>query len=241
MGINIWLPILVNLLILGIMVAGVFVGKKYGVKVELLKAGILCSCAVGIYFLSAVITNALLTIPFFANAVITEVISVASIKALVIDILFLTVYGITSLIFSIVVKKIRKNDVGANIIKEIKKNNLTKAEAKKLKKDNKEIKKRQKLIRKTQNKSVRKEERKKRKQERKNSSKQLSKVSKVFGAIIGVVCATIIGFIVTMPLKPIFGDIAKSDAVISEITKGYEYTPYGELNNLTGVVDFIIK
>ena len=65
---NIWLPIITNLIMLGILVAGIFVGKKNGWKVELSKLIIMLGVGVGLYFLAPVITNALLSIETLVQA-----------------------------------------------------------------------------------------------------------------------------------------------------------------------------
>ena len=227
MGINIWLPIVVNLLILGIMVAGVFIGKKYGFKVEAIKTSILCALGVGIYFLSNVLTPLALNISFLAQAVIAGIISVASIKCLIIDILFMLVYTIISVIIRCVVNKKSKN-VSTSITKKnkaklVKPKGPTKEETRKLRKQQKEFIKAQK------------------KQDRLLRKSALSTKSKVFGALLGLFCAIIVGFVVTLPLKPIFNDIANSSDIVAEMGKGYEYTPYGQLDKLTDIVERISK
>ena len=227
MGINIWLPIVVNLLILGIMVAGVLVGRKYGFKVEAIKTIILCGLGVGIYFLSPIIVGALLHIEFLAQAVISGVISIASIKLLVIYLLFMIVYGIVSLIIRLIVNKKLNKGLKVNRAKEVKARGINRAETAKLRKEQRRFRK----IAKKNNKKLLKENRK----------HSISKRSKVFGAIVGFICAVIVGFVVTLPLKSIFIDIAHSDSAISDITYGYEYTPYGQLDKVTDIVERIVK
>lgn len=101
---NIWLPIITNLIMLGILVAGIFVGKKNGWKVELSKLIIMLGVGVGLYFLAPVITNALLSIETLDQAQIPYL--VPAINSLIIFVLFMIVYMIVSLIASAIHKKV---------------------------------------------------------------------------------------------------------------------------------------
>ena len=101
---NIWLPIITNLIMLGILVAGIFVGKKNGWKVELSKLIIMLGVGVGLYFLAPVITNALLSIETLGQAQIPYL--VPAINSLIIFVLFMIVYMIVSLIASAIHKKV---------------------------------------------------------------------------------------------------------------------------------------
>lgn len=230
MGINIWLPIVVNVLIAMIMVAGIFIGRKNGVKYELLKLLVVCALCVGTYFLSPILTNLVIKIKFIGDAIAAGVITAAIVKSLVILVSFLLVYLIATLIFKCVRKAIHKKEFAGvkaagvkNSARPAKVKGLTKADTRKLKKQNKELKKAQ------------------RKHDKELRRIKVSKASMVFGAIIGLICAIIVGFIVTLPLKPVFAKSAEAGSEISQIEKGYEYTPYGQLDKLTGVVDFILK
>ena len=91
---NIWLPIITNLIMLGILIAGIFVGKKNGWKVELSKLIIMLGVGVGLYFLAPVITK--LQIPYLVPAI----------NSLIIFVLFMVVYMIVSLIASAIHKKV---------------------------------------------------------------------------------------------------------------------------------------
>lgn len=99
---NIWLPIITNLIMLGILVAGIFVGKKNGWKVELSKLIIMLGVGVGLYFLAPVITNALLSIETLVQAQL----QIPAINSLIIFVLFMIVYMIVSLIASAIHKKV---------------------------------------------------------------------------------------------------------------------------------------
>ena len=68
--------------------------------------------------------------------------------------------------------------------------------------------------------------------------KSRSKRSKVFGAIIGFITALLIGFIVFLPVKYASKSFAEAQQNPA-IETVYEYTPYGQLDKLTGIYDFI--
>lgn len=112
---NIWLPIITNLIMLGILVAGIFVGKKNGWKIELSKLVIMHGVAIGIYFLAPVITNALLSIETLVQAQIPYL--VPAINSLIIFVLFMIVYMIVSLIASAIHKKVVAKQNGIAYIK----------------------------------------------------------------------------------------------------------------------------
>lgn len=112
---NIWLPIISNLIIVGILVAGIFVGKKNGWKVELSKLIIMLGVGVGLYFLAPVITNALLSIETLVQAQIPYL--EPAINSLIIFVLFMIVYMIVSLIASAIHKKVVAKQNGIAYIK----------------------------------------------------------------------------------------------------------------------------
>lgn len=111
---NIWLPIITNLIMLGILVAGIFVGKKNGWKIELSKLIIMLGVGVGLYFLAPVITNALLSID---QAQLQIPYLEPAINSLIIFVLFMIVYMIVSLIASAIHKKVVAKQNGIAYIK----------------------------------------------------------------------------------------------------------------------------
>ena len=236
MGINIWLPIVVNVLILGIMVAGAFIGRKNGFLYELLKLVVLCGCGVGIYFLNPVVANLIAKIPFVEHFIAEGFCTLELVKAISFVLIFLVVYLIVTVIFKII-KKVRakKNKIEVkalngkkfiNTAKPAKIQGLNKKETRRLNRE--------------QHKLAR-QRRKQEKELEKASRKPLTKKQKVFGVIFGILTAFIIGFVVMIPLKPIFKGIAEAQPEIAEVEKGYEYTPYGQIDKLIGVVEFITK
>ena len=236
MGINIWLPIVVNVLILGIMVAGAFIGRKNGFLYELFKLLVLCGSVVGIYFLNPIIANLIAKIPFVEHFIAEGLCTLELVKAISFVIIFLVVYLIVTIIFKIIKRaNAKKNKVEVkalngkrfiNTAKPAKISGLNKKETRRLNKEQHKLAKQRK---------------KQEKQLEKASRKPLTTKQKVFGIIFGILTAFIIGFVITIPLKPIFTKIAEVQPEIAEVEKGYEYTPYGQIDKLIGVVDFIIK
>ena len=202
---NIWLPIITNLIMLGILVAGIFVGKKNGWKVELSKLIIMLGVGVGLYFLAPVITNALLSIETLVQAQIPYL--VPAINSLIIFVLFMIVYMIVSLIASAIHKKVVAKQNGIAYIK--------------LKgKGNGKI-----------NRANRKEFRRRIKE-----AKKQKKTSQVVGAILGFVVAALITFVLFMPIKYMFKGLSQVD---NNFNSGFEYTVWGQLDNVTDVYDSI--
>lgn len=177
---NIWLPIITNLIMLGILVAGIFVGKKNGWKVELSKLIIMLGVGVGLYFLAPVITNALLSIETLVQAQLQIPYLVPAINSLIIFVLFMIVYMIVSLIASAIHKKVVAKQNGIAYIR--------------LKgKGNGKI-----------NRANRKEFRRRIKEARKQK-----KTSQVVGAILGFVMAALITFVLFMPIKYMFKGLSQ--------------------------------
>ena len=112
---NIWLPIITNLIMLGILVAGIFVGKKNGWKIELSKLVIMLGVAVGIYFLAPIITTPIVTA--LANGQSIAEIMIQAINSLIMFLLFIIIYGILSLICSAIANKVAKKQNSITYIK----------------------------------------------------------------------------------------------------------------------------
>ena len=72
----------------------------------------------------------------------------------------------------------------------------------------------------------------------KQEAKQKSKVDKIVGAVLGFVMALVVGFVIFMPIKYCFVSLSTTPA-LEQIETGYEYTPYGQLDKLTHIVDKI--
>lgn len=219
---NIWLPIITNVIIAALLVCGVFVGKKNGWVSQLVKLVVSCGAGVGIYFLSPVLTKLLCKIPFILKLVGTVPFALQALNSLIYFLLFIIVYAIVSLVMRV----IRKN-----------KNNTTKVKVVKIKAP------KQKHVRKTkeERRLARENRRLRRKQmieKAKQEAKQKSKVDKIVGAVLGFVMALVVGFVIFMPIKYCFVSLSTTPA-LEQIETGYEYTPYGQLDKLTHIVDKI--
>lgn len=219
---NIWLPIVVNAIILGILILGICKGKNNGFIFELTRLVLVCGMAVGLYFLNPIVVNKLLELSFINIAITNGVISIASIKSLSLSVMCLLDFLIITLLMMLV-KHITYGKKGTfNKAKQIKFKGITKSETKGFRKEQKKLEKDQKRAEKVA---------------RRNSMKTRSKV---FGIIIGFVEALLLGFVIIFPLKHVFNDIKDIHPIVSQIETGFEYTPYGQLDNITGIVDKII-
>lgn len=208
---NIWLPIITNLIMLGILVAGIFVGKKNGWKIELSKLVIMLGVAVGIYFLAPIITTPIVTAlangQSIAEIMIHMPYMIRGINSLIMFLLFIIIYGILSLICSAIANKVAK-----------KQNSITYIKLKG--RGNGKI-----------NRANRKEFRRRIKEARKQK-----KTSQVVGAILGFVVAACITFVLFMPIKYMFKGLSQVD---NNFNSGFKYTVWGQLDKATGVYDKI--
>lgn len=177
---NIWLPIITNLIMLGILIAGIFVGKKNGWKVELSKLIIMLGVGVGLYFLAPVITNALLSIETLIQATLQIPYLVPAINSLIIFVLFMIVHMIVSLIASAIHKKVVAKQSGIAYIRLKGKGNgkINRANKREFRRRIKEAKKQK-------------------------------KTSQIVGAILGFVVAALITFVLFMPIKYMFKGLSE--------------------------------
>ena len=162
---NIWLPIVVNSVILGILLGGLFIGKKKGFLYEFLKLIFVAGAGVGLYFLNPILVNLVLRIPIIQTLIDGEVITLAILKSLTLVLAFVLADVILTGIFAIV-RKIAygKNHVKANTAKPVKIKGITKAETRSLRKEHKHLVKEQK------------------REERKLAKTQIKKRTKILGA-----------------------------------------------------------
>lgn len=217
---NIWLPIITNLIILGILVAGIFVGKKNGWKIELSKFILSAATIVGLYFLCPIVTKALLGIEAIMQICLQIPYFAVAINSIVYLVLFLFVYMIISLICG----AIRRHQINKQ---------LNTVKAIKIKRT-----KGQKIDRKSAR-QVKRENHKRFKEQRRALIKARTKKNKVFGALLGILTAVLVSFMVMLPIKYVFKGIAQAQPELSQIEKGFEYTPYGQLDKLTNINDIV--
>ena len=230
------LAVIMNVITLGIVIGGIIFGKKNGFLYEFLKLVTFLALGVGVYFIMPTLSNLCLKINFINNLIEDHLLTLELLHSLVFTLTLMICYSIETLIFVIIRRnkfkhtKIlvasTKDRKYVNTAKVATVGGINKKETKKLRKEQK------KLI---------KQKRKQEKELLKLNQKQLTKSQKVFGVIFGIIISLIIGFVVTMPLKTIFKSVAATQPSASEITKSYEYTIYGQVDNLTDVIDFITK
>lgn len=220
---NIWLPIITNVIIAALLICGIFVGKKNGWVSQLVKLVVSCGAGVGIYFLSPVLTTLLCRVPFILNLVGTVPFAIQALNSLVYLVLFMIVYALVSL----VMRLIRNRQKKTNVVKTVKVKSPKQKHVRKTKEERRLARENRKLRRK----QIR--------EQRKQEEKKKSKTNKIVGAILGFVMALVIGFVIFMPIKYCFTSLRSVTPALDQITTGYEYTPYGQLDKLTGLVDKI--
>lgn len=134
---NIWLPIITNLIILGIITAGFFIGRKNGFIKELTKFFILIPAVIGCYFLTPVITGLFLKIQAINELVASTTFGLQALKSLVFLIVFLIFYGLVTLIVNLIYRK--KSQV--NSVKQVKRKGLSRRETRRLRREDRKYNK----------------------------------------------------------------------------------------------------
>lgn len=224
---NIWLPILVNLLIVGVVALGVLIGKKNGFKYEIIKLLTVCAACVGLYFLNPVVADVICNIEAVSAAIAAGAITVAIIKSLTFLGLFLLTYLLITGIFGIVrlSRELNQTSGIVNTAKRLKPVGVTKKETRRLRREQRRTLRRQKIEAALKIKI---------------DEKGKHKLSKVFGAIIGGIFGVIFAFALTLPLKPTFDKLAE-DPSVEAIQTGYEYTAFGQLDKATDIVNKVLR
>ena len=224
MNISIWLSIIINVLIVGIIVSGIIIGKRKGGAYELVKLGALLLVSGLTILLAPTVMMLIAKIGFVQTMLDNGLVSTALIKAISVVLLFLIGYILVGILLK-VASKILENKAALKIqyAKPAKIVGLSPKETKRLRKEQKQLEKKQ------------------HKEQKKFAKESQSTKSKVLGIIFGLIIAILIGFVATLPVKPILNGIADAQPEISEITKSYEYTPYGQLDKVTGLVDTMLN
>lgn len=133
---NIYLPLITNFIIAVILIAGIFVGRKNGWRLELSKLTLTIGSLIGFYFLNPIIVKKLSGIGFIQTLISTY--SLDLVKCLCLTAEFVLVYLILSLIFMVIRKKCRR----INTIKPVKINTAKSLKSRKeRRRDAKEFKK----------------------------------------------------------------------------------------------------
>lgn len=200
---NIWLPIITNLILIGCFVFDFIMNRKVGLRPTLIRLIATVGLGVGLYFLSPIILEGL---PFLYGIGLSEL----GLKAFLISSVVLTVNTVQALVFYIIYRKHKyEHQEVVNTAK---------------------IKRAKAIDRKTER-AIRKEERKARKLSRVPRVVNKSKANKVFTVILSVILSLIMSALVYVQIKATITYIdTKYD--IEQIETGYEYTPFGQLDKL---------
>lgn len=213
---NIWLPIITNLVILGILVASFFAGKKNGIKLQLVKLFLIAGAGVGCYFLAPLVSKLLLKISF-VDTIVNTVAAHLALNSLSFLLAFVVFYGLISIAI-LIIRKIARKHKGINIARPIKTKGIDRATTRKL----------------------RKEEKRLNKLERKEYAKK-HKVSRAFGGLVGILVGIVAAFVVMLPVKFVSKAVVEAQPSLEKLESGYEYTPFGQLDKLVDISDFVIK
>lgn len=204
---NIWLPIITNIVIALILLTGIFVGSKNGWKLGLSKLILVICDGVGCYFLQPIVTD-LIKLDI-EHSILGSVVYLS---------LFILIYAIISIIVAVVRNATHTKTIdGINSAKRTKIKGLDKKTTRELRREERKYRKLHKEVR------------------------ELKKASKSLGGFFGFITALIIGFIIMLPMKNVSKTIAETQPKLEEITKGYEYTIYGQLDKISNLSDIIIK
>ena len=138
---NILFGVLGNLIILGLILLGLFVGKKNGWKVELTKLILTVGAGIGFYFLAPVLTEAL--VPLIGIDILAVPYSIAVLNNLILFLLVIIFYAILCSIIRCIVDKhvIKKYQIVRLKIKGKKNRNINRLNKKQFKLRIKEAKK----------------------------------------------------------------------------------------------------
>ena len=216
---NIALPIISNVIIAMLLVAGCLVGKRNGWKIELGKFIALCVCGVATYFLTPLLANILLA----DSAVLSFVEGLGLTSAVVSSTCFTTIFVLFYLLVTIIALAIR---LGVERVKE--QGTLNSANRLKVKTGDRKTDRLARIER-------------RRLARVRHKQKKLSRVSRVFGAILGVLVAFICVIVIALPVKDVLTDIASTSEKLANVTCAYEYTVVGQFDNLTHISDLLIK
>ena len=221
---NIYLPIISNLIIASILLIGIITGIKNGFKKELVKLIFLAPLAIGCYFLQPVITAELIKIEAISNIFMINAtaelaaVGTSLLSSLVLLILFTLSYILSTILMHICTTT--KEDRLANRAAKASLKGLTRKETRLLKKEEKQAAK---LMR-----------------------PKKKPASIIFGLLIGLIIATIFGFVIFTPIKYATKGISIiAEAVekpeLTQITTTFDGTMYGAFDKATNATDFIIK
>ena len=199
---NIWLPIITNIILVAVVFAVMFVSRKEGWRLALSKLICTVLCGVGAWFLSPIIANELVKIEFIGQ------LAISNLNIVVFSLLTLICFLIIAIICSIIHRATKY------AVKEA----LNGAKVRRAKSIDRKVER-----------QLRREERKARKLNR--HLKLVSKKSRVLATIFGFITGLIVCVLVFIPMKASFSKIAEITGNI-QYESAYEYTAVGQIEKL---------
>lgn len=222
---NIVYSIIANAAIVFAIIMGAVFGRRYGWKATLAKLICLAGIGVGAYFLNPILVNLACKIEVVNQIVNASALNLVLFKSIIFALVTIVAYIIAAVIISAIRKARCKNSIersiGKNTAKRHKPVGLNKRDTK--------------LLRQQQRAAYRNQKR-----ELKATMKMQLHKSSIAGIFLGIVISIVVCFVVFMPIKHAVKLISETYHY-SDIEYAYEYTPYGQLDKATNVVDFIIK
>lgn len=200
---NIWLPIITNLLLLGCFIFDFIINYKVGLKSIITRLVLTIAVGVGVYFLSPVIISGL---PFLSAIGLTEI----SIKLFIIGFIGLILNIILSIIFYVVYRKNKYEHIDT----------INTAKVKRARAINSKV-----------DRAIRKEEHRAHKLSRVPRTIKRSKTNKVFTIILSLILSLIMSAFVYTQIKAVIAYI-DTNYDVEQIETGYEYTAFGQLDKL---------
>ena len=212
---DIILPIVMNLVLLAIVICGIYIGKKNGIRLEFIKWILVLCDLIGAYFLTPIAKDLLLKIPTLntlASGINSQLVS-----SVVFLGVFLLIYILICLTCLIIKKVTLYNKItGINGARRSKIVGMSRKETRELRREYKKTRKELK------------------------SKKELRTVSKTLGIIFGIFISLIICLAVMLPIKYVAKEI-DTKMETTTINNAYEKTPIGQLDKWLEYSDKIVK
>ena len=216
---NIIVAVACNLVAVMILVSGIFSGLKNGWKVSLVKLFLTAGSFFGSYFLTPVISDAILGITVesttLGSIVVPNYLSLASVNSVIFTVVFLAFYALTLFICKII------NVCLVNKLKDKKENKVKMIRARSI------------------NPKAERMARRAAKKQLKAQYQQLKNkpLSRFFGCVMGIVISVVVGLVVLMPYGYI-ANIINKNGDKEYLEAGFEYTLNGVIPE--SVFDWVI-
>ena len=205
---NIIVAVACNLVAVMILVSGIFSGLKNGWKVSLVKLFLTAGSFFGSYFLTPVISDAILGITVesttLGSIVVPNYLSLASVNSVIFTAVFLAFYALTLFICKII------NICLINKLKDKKENRVKMIRARSINPKAERMAKR-----------AAKKQLKAQYQQLKNKP-----LSRFFGCVVGIIISVVVGLVVLMPYGYL-ADIMNKNGDKEYLEAGFEYTLNG--------------